>query len=228
MKFKSLLLVSIAVCGANSAMADGPSVSFNVGAASDYVWRGISQTLNDPELFAGADLTYGSFYAGTWVSNVDFGDDTDLELDVYGGYKTKLGAIDADFGVLYYSYPGSSEFNFLELKGAGTYAFKSGTALTGSVFYSPEVGEDGPSSVYTEAALSVPLPAKLGPFSLSAVGSLGYYKYDDIFEDYTNFKIGLSAAAEKGWTVDLAFTDTDLGDSDLTNNIVYLGLKKTF
>ncbi len=228
MKLKTFLIASALVLGASAANAEGASVSFNIGAASDYVWRGVSQTLNDPEVYAGADLTYGSFYAGTWLSNVDFGGDADLELDVYGGYKTKLGPIDADFGLLYYTYPGSKELNVLELKGAGTYAFAGGTALTGSLFYSPEVGDGGPSSVYSEAALSVPLPAKLGPFSLSAVGSLGYYNYDGMYEDYTNYKIGLSAAAEKGWTIDLAFTDTDLGSSDLVNNIVYLGVKKAF
>lgn len=228
MKLKSIIFVSMLAMASGTVSAEDINVSFNVGAASDYVFRGISQTLNDPQIYAGADLTLGAFYAGTWLSNVDFGGKADKELDVYGGYKTKLGPIDMDFGLLYYTYPGESDLNVLEGKVAGTYAFKTGTALTGSVFYSPEYGKNGPSTVYTEAALSIPLPAKLGPFSLSAVGSIGYYNFEDTYDDNTNIKLGLSAAAEKGWTIDVAYTDTDLPSSDLTNNIVYLGVKKAF
>ena len=61
--------------------ADGPSLSANVGVASDYVFRGVSQTNGDPEIFGGLDLTAGQAYAGVWLSNVDFGDGTRIEYD---------------------------------------------------------------------------------------------------------------------------------------------------
>ena len=84
-----------AVCGAvglaliaisGSAAADGYEVaapaaadegrkftySFNIGATSDYVFRGISQTDNDPTIQGGIDLGYGILYAGWWASGLDF------------------------------------------------------------------------------------------------------------------------------------------------------------
>ncbi len=41
--------------------------SFNLGVTSDYVFRGISQTDNDPTMQGGIDLGYGILYAGVWV-----------------------------------------------------------------------------------------------------------------------------------------------------------------
>lgn len=50
------------------------------------------------------DVTVGSFYAGAWASNVDFGDDTDAEFDVYGGYRTEVSGFVVDVGVVGYLY----------------------------------------------------------------------------------------------------------------------------
>ncbi len=48
--------------------------SFNLGATSDYVFRGVSQSDNDPALQGGVDVAYGILYAGVWASLVDFAD----------------------------------------------------------------------------------------------------------------------------------------------------------
>ena len=40
-------------------------LSFNVGAATDYVWRGVSQTDESPQIAGGVDATVGGLvYAG--------------------------------------------------------------------------------------------------------------------------------------------------------------------
>ena len=51
------------------------SVSANIGVVSNYVWRGITQTDDKAAVQGGVDYSHSSgFYAGTWVSNVDFPD----------------------------------------------------------------------------------------------------------------------------------------------------------
>ena len=84
--------------------------SFNIGATSDYVFRGISQTDNDPTIQGGIDLGYGILYAGWWASGLDFDailNDAHVEMDWYGGIKPTWGPATFDFGVIYYSYPGA-------------------------------------------------------------------------------------------------------------------------
>jgi len=91
------------------------SVSANVGITSNYVWRGITQTDKKLGVSAGADYSHKSgFYAGTWLSNVDFGDDTDLEFDLYSGYSTQIKGADVDFGYIYYGYQGGADNHFSE------------------------------------------------------------------------------------------------------------------
>ena len=72
---------ALALCAGVAQAQEGPKLSYNIGLASDYVFRGVSQTDENAQIFGGVDLTAGKFYAGTWASNVDFGDDTDAEID---------------------------------------------------------------------------------------------------------------------------------------------------
>ena len=136
MKFLKLALVAAAasVAMSGAAMAEELKLSYNVGAASDYVFRGVSQTQEDPQIFGGVDATYGIAYAGVWASNVDFGtDDPSAEIDFYVGVKPTIGDTALDFGVLYYSYvddkapptpagetpiPSPGSFSYFEVKGA--------------------------------------------------------------------------------------------------------------
>jgi uncharacterized protein (TIGR02001 family) len=106
-----------ALSGAAQAQAEAPqpdhTLSFNAAAVTDYRYRGISQTRLKPAIQAGADFSHRSgFYAGAWASSIrwiaDAGGDADAELDLYGGYKTSLGGLGLDVGVLRYLYPGSS------------------------------------------------------------------------------------------------------------------------
>ena len=89
---------------------DASSLAFNVGAVTDYRYRGISQTRVKPAVQFGADYANGGFYLGTWASTIkwvkDFGGDAGLEVDVYGGYKGELAKdLTYDVGVLTYIYP---------------------------------------------------------------------------------------------------------------------------
>ncbi len=88
-------------------------VSANVGVTSNYVFRGLTQTNNDPAVQGGIDYTHDSgFYAGAWASQVDLPkggrnsqDVTGLEVDGYVGLSSELqGGGRFDLGAIQYSY----------------------------------------------------------------------------------------------------------------------------
>ena len=56
------------------------------------------------------------FSAGTWVSNVDFGDNATYELDVYFGYafETEAG-LGIDISYVDFMYPGATNLDFQEI-----------------------------------------------------------------------------------------------------------------
>ena len=57
----------------SAAAADPHAFSANIGAVSNYMWRGVSQTQDGPAVQGGLDYAHSSgFYLGTWASNVDW------------------------------------------------------------------------------------------------------------------------------------------------------------
>jgi uncharacterized protein (TIGR02001 family) len=233
MKLKAILLATALICGAPTIVAaQETTTSVNIGAATSYQFRGVNQIANDDaQVFGGIDVGAGDFYVGTWLSNVDFDTKTHLEIDAYAGFKPKLGPVQLDLGVLAYFYPQEKDLRIFEAKAAATIANEEGMSLTGSVFYSPEAGKDGPSYWYGEVGAAAPIPgAKLGPFGLSLNAAVGTASYENnlVYPDYTNWKVGVTAATESGWAVDLFYTDTDVSDNVLYEGKTVLQLKRTF
>ncbi len=92
---------------------------------TDYVFRGISQTNQNPAAQAEFDATYGMFYLGMWGSNVDFDPalEDSIEIDYYGGITPTWAGIDFDIGALWYTYPGKNGTDIVEIKTGGSYTF---------------------------------------------------------------------------------------------------------
>lgn len=76
------------------ALAKSIDISANVGIATDYVYRGISQTMNQPALQAGLYVDHKSgISASAWMANVDYvpagapDDGARFEIDLTLGYS---------------------------------------------------------------------------------------------------------------------------------------------
>jgi uncharacterized protein (TIGR02001 family) len=117
------------------------TVTGSVALVSDYRFRGVSQSDNDPAIQGGITITHKSgLYAAFWASNLagwgTFGG-ANMELDVIGGYKLPVGGGTLDVGLTWYMYPaGADETDFAE-----PYVKLSGTvgpaSLLAGVAYAP-------------------------------------------------------------------------------------------
>ena len=124
----ALALGSVSGLAQAQAAAPESSLSFNVGAVSDYRYRGISQSRLKPAVQGGFDYADKSgFYVGAWASSIkwikDAGGDASVEVDLYGGYKGALGVVSYDLGFLRYEYPSNKlaiDANTNEVYGAVT------------------------------------------------------------------------------------------------------------
>lgn len=225
--FAAGLLASTAFVGAASAQ-DKLELSANIGATSDYVFRGFSQTLEDPTIQGGFDATYGMFYAGIWASGVDFVDgsggpgsgDASIEVDFYAGITPKLGNVDFDLGVIYYAYPGSENLDgadqdYVEIKGGASTTFQN-FSIGGVLYYSPDYyAETGPALI-PELSLGYEFQ-KVGIFTPSITGLVGaVYLEDDSDSDYFYWNAGLALAVEN-LTLDFRYWDTDVSDNGLAD-----------
>lgn len=206
----ALAALVLAVPGVAIAQT-APDWAFNAAVGSDYVFRGVSQTEEDPAISAGVDLTTGSFYAGAWASNVSFvgDDDTNAEVDLYGGYRTETAGWNLDLGVVGYLYanqPSGADYDYLELKAAASRAV--GPATVGAaVYWSPDffgAAEDEATYVEANAAFS---PAAKWTVS----GALGRQFVSSDF-DYTTWNVGAAYALTDTLALDVRYHDTDEHD----------------
>lgn len=206
---------------------EGRKFSYSVNAAvtTDYIFRGISQSSQNPAVSAGLDASYGIFYAGFWGSSIDFdtAEQPSAEFDVYAGIKPVLGPVTFDFGILGYLYPGDEtgeaagdplESNYLELKAGASITPFTNAAAGVNVYYSPEnFGETG-EAVAVEGSAGYTFGA-IGRFTPTVSGVLGWQTIDETDfdggtdDDYVYWNVGLGVAFDK-FTLDVRYWDTDI------------------
>lgn len=219
MNLKKLVMggVAAAVLTAGSVnVANAGEIEANVALSTDYIFRGISQTDNDPAISGGFDYSLDNgFYAGIWASNVEFadsnGDGVTTEIDLYGGWAGEISeGVELDLGYVYFVYPGASgEFNYSEFV-AGISFGDLGFGLV----YSPDYfGSDEDAFIFN-VDYSVGLGENL---SLDLHSGYSTVSGDDDFfaagvDSYVDYSIGLSTSAA-GVDLSLSYVDTDISSS---------------
>ena len=204
--------------------------NFSATAAitSDYIFRGLSQTDEDPAVQVSFDYKHPvGFFLGVWGSNVDESiSEGKVELDLYAGFKKEIAEnLTFDLSVIYYWYPGDGrepEKDYVEGHAGLSYAFTKVPLepnLGLGFNYSPDFyGEDG-DAYYTSGTLRLSLPYQLGlGFELgyqivegdkttgNGLGLDGEDGYDYLF-----WRIGLSKEV-LGFMLDLSYYDTNESD----------------
>lgn len=221
---KTLIAAALAASFAAPAFAE---VTANVGVVSDYVFRGISQTRGGPALQAGVDYAHDSgIYVGAWGSNVKWVSEGGIangnrfETDLYGGYKTEVGGLGLDVGMIRYVYPAK------ELTGAfpspnTTEAYVGFSYGIASLKYNHTVSdhfigwvdsntlEKTRGSNYTD--LTVTYPVSEGMNVIAHVGRQNVKNYGKA--SYTDWKLGVTKDVGFG-EVGFAVTGSDADQKD--------------
>jgi len=210
----------------------------NVGLFSQYIFRGLTQTNREPAVQGGFDYAHTptGLYAGTWASNISWLRDGGAymaggsgEFDFYGGWKPTYGDFTFDLGTLYYWYPGDAntvanplnpKANTWEIYGAVTWKWftvKYSHSLRDKTF----AVLDSSGTGYLDLSATVPL----GDFAKELTGFTfmahwGKQKFrgtdprtaavgnNDTLYSYEDWKIGLSYALPKDFTIGAFYTDT--------------------
>jgi hypothetical protein len=238
---KSILSLSVAAALSApllaAAQTPAPSpVTGNMTIASDYRFRGISQTYLGPTIQGGVDYAHESgIYIGNWNSNVAsqvFTGGSGIEMDFYGGWKKSFGDIGIDIGTIYYYYP-NAEFD----GGAGTAKFDNWEVYLGAswkwlsakFYYALSdyfglaseqsaggywanrdtgalLGSTSSSDGTWYLDISASVPVTKELSVVAHYGMLEVNKYSEL--DYKDWKLGVTYDLN-GWILGAAYVDTD-------------------
>jgi uncharacterized protein (TIGR02001 family) len=217
-------VVGVPAFAAAPAMAEEAAaspISANVSLASEYVYRGISQTREKLALQGGFDYAHASgLYAGVWGSNISWLEDlgagvnsSSMELDLYAGYKGKISDdFSYDVGYLRYEYPASYPAGFVspntdELYVAGTYkmfTLKYSRSISNLFGYA-----DSKGSGYLDASANFELMS-----GLTLGVHAGHQKIKNWSDfSYTDYKLSLTKDFGGGLSVAGAYIDTNADDN---------------
>ncbi len=225
----------------------------NVGAVTDYIFRGISQSQHQPAIQGGVDYAHSSgLYAGAWASSIEWADRKDLqihknnyaEVDVYGGFKNAIGDFGYDVGAIRYYYPGAFQgsagvtANTTEVYLGGSWkivSLKYNYVVSNSIFNWGGTTNDTKTkgSGYTDLTVTYPFDE-----TLNLIAHVGRQQINNLgAASYTDWK--LAATKDFGIAVvGLAYTGTNAkantgeayrwADKDVGKGVLALSVSKAF
>ncbi len=211
-------LLGLSVTFGHSALAE---ITGNAGVSNNYIWRGLTQTTNEPAISGGIDYAHESgFYVGTWASNVQYAADDifSYEHDVYFGYSGG-DTLTWDIGWLYYNYDSVAEFDFHEIYGSIGYGgFSAQLNLLSGTEADEGVGQDfGFGSTYylsldyefeleNEIGVALHLGQHAGDFNEA---------FNGVPDDYIDYSVSFSF---ENFSFMLSQTDLDDAGPDALDN----------
>jgi uncharacterized protein (TIGR02001 family) len=214
--------LAVSALGLIIASVSAPSyaeLSGNVNVTNNYIWRGLTQSINEAAVQGGIDYASDSgFYVGTWASNVAYDSDDaySYEHDIYFGYGGETDSLSYDLGYLYYNYDSNAGYDFGEIYGSLGFV-NLGLSLYLLTNAEPDEGpgEDFgfAKASYFSVDYSIPM-ASGAEFGLHAGFHQGdfAYSFNGVTEDYMDFNVSI---AKDGFAAMVTFTDLDAdGDND--------------
>src|SRR5210317_948530 len=203
-------LFAVAALASGSLMTTSVAsaeMSYNIGFASEYYFRGILQKSSSASV--GADYETGGFYVGTWAADVGDG----LEVDGYFGYGADIGDFNYSIGYTGYFYTGDFDDTYQEINLGGGYGIATVDVAIGEYD-----NFAGPTLDYTYYALTLEKD--------------GFYgKYAGFSQDFSGeyFELGYGATvAELDVGLALLFADKDLSITGDSNESLIFTIGKTF
>ncbi len=198
-------------------------ISGEISLMSDYRFRGVSRSDEDPAGQAGFMIRHESgLYAGARgtslrgndryrLRNPGFGAQGDAQLDLYSGYGTSLGGgFDVDAGIMYYAFAGGrGATDYAEPYASLSYLLGPVQATGGAKYAPSQAGTGHQDMLYLYGQLDVSVPFR--PWTISAqAGHQDWGRYGG----YWNWSLGatyhLRVAGLPGAELGLRYVDTNL------------------
>jgi len=216
---KSCVLSAALIAGlaAPGYAGDAPKLALSGSATfvTDYMFRSISNTDQDPAAQPEFDLTYGMFWAYIWGSNTAFGRSGHIEIDYGAGISPKWGPVTFTIGGLEYTYPSADpELDYFELKTGASWTSGAWTLAVNN-WWSPDNFQVFGNSDAIEGSVAYAFTGKLWNFFTPSIsGTFGHQSYEDIASDYNYWNAGLTLAFLEHWSLDARYYDTDYSEDE--------------
>lgn len=207
-------------------------IAFGGGIASDYNFRGISQSDRGFSPFGYFEPRYNlskdfQLYAGIAGYGVDLATNPSAEIDLYGGARPTFGPLALDLGFIYYYYPkekghsadpaaafpaypnGNVAFNntdYWEVYGKASYTFNDAFSVGANVYFSPDWLRTGADGTYASGTFKWVTPWTYNNVGAYVSGEFGHYWLGTTDVDPFVWTVATNLPDYNTWNIGLAFT----------------------
>jgi len=207
-------------------------IAFGGAIASDYVWRGITQSNHKPSVAAYFEPRYNinkdlQIYAGIGGASISFPNRAAAEVDFYGGIRPTFDKLSLDLGVWYYWYPGGQVFDgltaattlangnfmkadvsFWEFYAKANYAVTDSFGVGAFLYYSPSVLNSGADGIFFGGNAKYTFPAFANGVQPYISGEVGYWDLgtSDAFYAVPAFPTGVPYKSYTTWSAGIGWT----------------------
>lgn len=222
-------LLPLAAPASAADLGGGFGLNGTATLTSDYRFRGISRSDEDPAIQGSLTLSHESgFYAGGWASSLhDNPRWGDAEVDLYGGWVGEIASgTDLDVGLTYYAFPderlGGS--GYWEPSARVSHTLGPVRATVGAAYAWSQAATGNDDNLYLFTGLSAGIPATRFTVKAHAGYSNGGLAPTG---DYLDWSLGVDAVAGPV-TLGVAYVDTDLGNIDTADGGILFTLGASF
>jgi uncharacterized protein (TIGR02001 family) len=205
MRLAALPFALAAAC-ALPAAAHAGDWTVQVGAATDYISKGISKSDEKAQGWGRVEWAGPEdFYAGAFATNADLSAGADAEIQLYGGWRPEALGYEWDLGLVYKTFPGTRADltdDMIELKGEVARAIGPVKGRL-HVDWSPDNYGSAKQALWVEGRLGYAVARK----TEVSVG-LGRREQEN-GADYTAWNIGVKQKLTDKLSGDLRWYDTN-------------------
>ncbi len=222
MKKQLLTAATLSLMFGASQHINAQGLDAYVGVASDYVFRGISQTQEDPAVQAGISFDIQSgFYARGFVSEVEI-NGASVELELAGGYRFQINqdfSLNTEFTYsIFTDEDNGRNSDYAELVAVLDYKKVAQFTLAHT---NDSYGTDD-AATYVEGRFNLPLHDVI-----KTAAYVGINTFDGNQEDYTVY--GFDAWTHIGAVkFKMSFTDTDIKSVDEADSRIFVTAHYSF
>lgn len=207
-------------------------VAFGAAIASDYIFRGITQSNHKPSVSAYFEPRWNitpavQLYAGMAGNSISFPNTAAAEIDFYGGIRPTLGPVVFDFGFWYYWYPGGTcynapgctpiadprfikaELSFWEFYAKATWTPIEPLAIGAAFYYTPSFLNSGADGEYLSGTIKYTGPAFANGIGWYVSGEVGHQwlgTTDSFYGFPPVFAAGIPLPDYTTWNIGLGLT----------------------
>jgi uncharacterized protein (TIGR02001 family) len=203
-------------------------LGFGAAVASDYIWRGITQSAHQPAVAAYFEPRWNpnkdwQLYVGIGGASIKFPNGAAAEIDIYGGVRATFDKLAVDLGIWYYWYPGGentyttvnqgvftaiSNASFYEGYARANYTINDWVSVNASVYYTPSYLNTGASGTYYSGGVKFTAPANWLPNDIGAYlsGEVARQELGTTEVDNYVYFVPIDLKSYTTWNVGIGFT----------------------